>query len=304
MECAKSSSLETSRIAFARLLEQFRQAHGPDRVRQQSVLNQVMGELTQQWDSHFPDFPPNSVAHASFKGVMSRGIRDTYLKQLIQHTLANTEDDNGDKTIVNPVCVFGRHARDLAAALPSFQVVATDIFSGCNWIYQLLGKHPSSDNYKFFRDNIFNPQVTVKPLAVVFFGACGSLTDAAIDYTIQRQARYLMCRTCCHDNIAGNTHIVRRANTLNRAFRLKNLNYRLAQRLLKGHYFDVGYGPDHYPTSAAARQISTSEEFLTMSRHSVDNDLCRTLIDLDRCLYLTEQGYQVFYRGELLVAIR
>lgn len=251
-----------------------------------------------------PRFSIGIPPHASFKGVMRRGMRDTYLKMLIQHTLSAVKPTPAKRAILNPVCVFGRHARDLAEALPSFQIVATDIFSGCNWLYERLGRRHSPSNYRFLQDDIFNPQVAVRPLAVVFFGACGSLTDAAIDYTIRSQAPYLLCRTCCHDNIGGNTHITKRPNTLNRAFRLKNLHYRLARRFLSGHYFSPTYGPDHYPTSTYVAELSTSEEFLNLSRNSVDSDICRSLIDLDRCLHLAEEGYRVFYRGELLVAIR
>jgi hypothetical protein len=50
--------------------------------------------------------------------------------------------------------------------------------------------------------------------------------------------------------------------------------------------------------------LSHSEEFLEVSRHSVDSDLCRAIIDLDRFLYLTENGYDVWYKGELFVASR
>jgi hypothetical protein len=294
---------EIGQTAFTALLHEFRQHPVQEQSQEHRVLETVLEESTRQWDEHFPGFPASGQAHTSFKGVVRRGVRDAYLKILIQRTLTERDIDPGDRIIVNPVCVFGRHARDLAQALPGFQVWATDIFPGYNTIYRYMRRRRTPANYHFMKDNIFAPRLTVQPAAVVFFGACGSLSDAAIDYAIDRQARYVMCRTCCHDNIAGNTRIVKRPNTLNRAFRLKNLNYRLAQRVLTGHYFCPAYGPEHYPTSTYARRHSTSEEFLALSRHSVDSDLCRTLIDLDRYLRLTEAGYRVYYRGELLAAI-
>jgi hypothetical protein len=36
----------------------------------------------------------------------------------------------------------------------------------------------------------------------------------------------------------------------------------------------------------------------------VDSDICRAIIDLDRCLHLEEQGFRVEYQGELFVAAR
>lgn len=288
--------------AFTALLDVFRREPIHEHHRDRTVLERNLQELTQRWDERFPGFPASQDANTSFRGVARRGIRDRYLKTWIHRTLADAGTEG--RTLVNPVCVFGRHARDLAEALPDYQVWGTDIFSGCNRFYQLVCRRRTPGNYRFLRDSIFTPQLTAKPTAVVFFGACGSLSDAALDYAIQRQARYVMCRTCCHDNIAGNTRIVKRPNTLNRAFRFKNLHYRWAQRLLSGHYFSPGYGPDHYPTSDYARQHSHADEFLTLSQHSVDSDLCRTLIDLDRFLHLAEAGYRVYYRGEMLAAFR
>lgn len=300
----ETANPEIGQTAFVALLDAFRQSHVHDRSGERSALDRVTTALTQQWDSRFPGFPSSAEAHSSLQGVHRRGVRDTYLKTLIQHLLANADTGTEARTLVNPVCVFGRHARDLAESLPDYQVWGTDIFSGCNRFYQVVCRRRTPANYHFMKDSIFTPQLTAEPTAVVFFGACGSLSDAALDYAIHGRARYVMCRTCCHDNIAGNTRIVKKPNALNRAFRFKNLHYRWAQHLLSGHYFSPGYGPDHYPTSDYARRHSTSEEFLTLSRNSVDSDLCRTLIDLDRFLHLAEAGYSVYYRGELLAAFR
>ena len=41
-----------------------------------------------------------------------------------------------------------------------------------------------------------------------------------------------------------------------------------------------------------------------MARCSAESDICRTIIDLDRCLHLVENGYTAWYRGELIVAER
>jgi hypothetical protein len=40
------------------------------------------------------------------------------------------------------------------------------------------------------------------------------------------------------------------------------------------------------------------------SRNSVDSDVCRTIIDLDRYLKLAEAQYDIWYKGELFVARR
>ena len=47
-----------------------------------------------------------------------------------------------------------------------------------------------------------------------------------------------------------------------------------------------------------------SAELLEVARHSVDSDVCRAIIDLDRFLHLAENGYRVRYKGELFVARR
>jgi hypothetical protein len=47
-----------------------------------------------------------------------------------------------------------------------------------------------------------------------------------------------------------------------------------------------------------------SETVLAVARNSVDSDICRSLIDLDRCQYLKENGYDVMYREELFFAHR
>jgi hypothetical protein len=45
-----------------------------------------------------------------------------------------------------------------------------------------------------------------------------------------------------------------------------------------------------------------SDTIIAIARNSADSDICRSLIDLDRCLYLQEHGYDVMYREELFFA--
>ena len=70
----------------------------------------------------------------------------------------------------------------------------------------------------------------------------------------------------------------------------------------KDFYFSDKYSQDRYPRSRAAKKLSNSKEFLDVSRNSVDSDICRAVIDLDRYLRLIECGYNVWYKGELFVA--
>ena len=50
--------------------------------------------------------------------------------------------------------------------------------------------------------------------------------------------------------------------------------------------------------------MSNSDEFQAVARDSPGSDICRTIIDLDRYLYLVEKGFSVQYQGELFVAER
>ena len=232
-----------------------------------------------------------------------RNHRDAHLKDIIVRTLA---EHGGETTIVNPACVFGRHACHLARRLPRAKVIATDIDPRWFRIYRAprLGSLP--ENFKFVRDNIFAPRLDARPTAVVFFGACGSVSDAALDYAIACGARFVMCRTCCHENIGGNVTVTARPNAVNRFFRFKNRVYDRVRKTPKyaGFYFSPRYTPNTYPTSAGARRLSNSDEFLAVARNSTDSDICRAIIDLDRCLHLAEQGFRVEFQGDLLVAER
>jgi hypothetical protein len=282
------------------LLGQFR----AKRIGHQSVekhrLSSCLAPLSQAWNARFPGLPEAQFAYSSLKGISRRGQRDAYLKDLIVRCLSECADEH--PTLVNPVCVGGRHARDLALRLKEFQVIVTDINAQFEQWYRRLPWVRTPNNYAFQQDDIFHPKVQAKATAVVFFGACGSLSDAAMDYTIQAQAPFLMCRTCCHDNIGGNTDIIKRRGLLNLLFRLKNRVYAKKCQCDSGEYFSAPYTRDHYPRSQAGRRLSDPEEFMNIARHTVDSDICRSVIDLDRYLHLTEAGYTVWYRAEMFVA--
>ncbi len=79
-------------------------------------------------------------------------------------------------------------------------MIGTDIDSGLDWFCEHVLRSKTPDNYEFKQDNIYNPKVNVMLTAVVFFGACGSLSDAIMDFAIRLNSLYLICRTCCHEN--------------------------------------------------------------------------------------------------------
>ena len=98
--------------------------------------------------------------------------------------------------------------------------------------------------------------------------------------------------------------IEHRPRLINWFFRFYNwcMSRMLRKEKYAGFYFSDKYSKEHYPRSEAAKSVSNSDEFLKVSRNSVDTDLCKTIIDLDRYLLLVEKGYNVWYRGELFVA--
>ena len=293
-----SSDLE----ALAGLLGEFRKGNIVAPRAERQGIERHARDLSRRWDDRFPGFPQQYFPFTSLRGLNLRGKRDAHLKNIVVRLVTAEADQR--KLIVNLACVAGRHARDLASRLSPFKVIGTDIDGRWDWLYHraLLGRAPG--NYEFMKDNVFEPKLDVTPTAVVFFGACGSVSDAAMDYAVDRQSQYLMCRTCCHDNIGGNTEIARRPTYVNWFFRSKNwgmLWYRGREKYA-GFYFSDKYTKADYPRSDAARGVSTSDEFMAVSRHSPESDVCRAIIDLDRYLLLVEQGYRVWYRGELFVA--
>lgn len=284
------------------MLKAFRAGRVGQRQFERGRLQEHLARLSQQWDERFPGLPREPLAYSTFRGVAGRGVRDAYLKEIIVELLEGVKGK--DKTIVNPACVWGRHARDLARRLPAYTVMATDIRAEMDRVYRYLPLTKTPKNFTFQPEDIFEPTLVSHATAVVFFGACGSLSDAAMDYALQAGARFLICRTCCHENIAGNTEMVKRFNTLNFLFRLKNIAYAYKRKQKTGEYFSARYAESAYPRSQSARRLSSAAEFLRAARRSVDSDVCRSIIDLDRFLHLTEAGYAVRYRTEMFVAQR
>jgi hypothetical protein len=290
--------------AFTGLLAEFRKKTFLCSQIETECLTRHLNRLEREFDQNFPGFPKEKQSYASLSAALRRGVRDRYLKQILVRLMSEYANTSHDKIIVNPACFIGRHTRDLARRLNGFQIFGTDIFSPSNWIYQQLSWNRDPQNYTFVKDNIFDPKLTARPAAVVFFGACGSVSDAAIDYAIRSNSPFLLCRTCCHDNIAGNTRIHKKLTALNMFVRFKNFGYRKIKRskVLHEHYFSERYGPDNYPRSKVAKSHCNSDDFLEMSYFAVDSSLCRTLIDLDRYLHLVEKGYRVWYRAEVFIA--
>ncbi len=294
---------EPALTALAGLLDEFRNGRIVTPAAEMQGMERHPGALSARWNNQFPGFPAGHFRYTSVRGLYCRKHRDAHLKDIIVRLLANRE---GETTVVNPACVFGRHACHLARRLPQVKVLGTDIDPRWHGIYRLLRLGNFPRNFAFVRDNIFDPRLDLQPTAVVFFGACGSVSDAALDYAIASGANYLVCRTCCHDNIGGNVTITARPNPMNRFFRSKNRIYNRIKKTAKytGFYFSPRYTSNAYPRSAAGRDLSTSDEFLAVSRDSVDSDICRAIIDLDRYLHLAEQGFRVEFQGDLLMAQR
>jgi hypothetical protein len=290
--------------ALAGLLGEFRKGHIVALADERRGMETHTGLLTSQWNEEFPGFPSEHFPYTSFWGQHYRGRRDAHLRDIVVRLLA--DNDSVGTTIVNPACVFGRHACALASRLEHCRVIGTDIDPRWYRYYKLVRGRRIPDNYRFVKDNIFDPYVDVKAAAVVFFGACGAVTDGAIDYAVALEAPLVMCRTCCHDNIGGNLEIVKRFNPVNRFFRFKNWAYgrMRGKARYRSYYFSEKYARAAYPRSEAARSVSTSDEFMAVAKYSPDSDICRAIIDLDRYLLLAECGYKVRYQGELLVAVR
>jgi len=294
------------RESLEALLEEFH--HGniadEDRTHEDAVLHTHLAQQRAAWDSVFPPFPDCPWKRRTITREHHRGKRDTYLKHLLLRHLRNSAYQS--RTIVNPAAVFGRHARALARDLPEYEVIGTDIVPSFDLLYRLVSwwAYPALSNYRFVRDDIFEPKLECCPVAVTFYGACGAVTDGCMDYAIGVRSPFLLCRTCCHENIGGNTEVVRRPGHLNRFFRWKNRLSAMIRKRDNGQYFSPRYSKDAYPRSRAAREIMDADTIIAIAQNSVDSDICRSMIDLDRCLYLQEHGYDVLYREELLFAHR
>ena len=302
---------ETSRkLDFAgpleALLNEFRRGDFADRDRTQeeSAIQSHLGEHYEAWDRVFPAFPECPWKRRTLTREFKRGQRDAYLKHLI--VIHVPEHEAGNRLIINPATVAGMHARWLAHELPAYEVVGTDIDPRWNRLCRLVSfwKYRQLKNYRFVRENTFEPDLEQHPVAVVFFGACGSVTDGCMDYAIGVNSPFLIGRSCCHDNIGGNTDIVRRPGLVNWFFAWKNWGYARVKKKRNGFYFSDRYLEDAYPRSQAARGIMGPETIAAVARNTPDSDICRSLIDLDRCLFLQENGYDVMYRDELFFAHR
>ncbi|MBI5865301.1 MAG: hypothetical protein HZB38_12485 [Planctomycetes bacterium] len=299
-----SDLIDLGSTALAGLLEEYRAGRIFDASLERAAMQRHAAALTQRWNSRFPGFPDHYFRFTSLRGLHHRGKRDAYLRDIIVQQMSR--DVGQERTIVNPACVFGRHARDLARRLREHRLIAIDIDPGWNRLYSILRPGRTPGNYRFVQGDIFDLRLDVQPVAVVFFGACGALSDAAMDLAIRSEAPRLMGRTCCHENIAGNTLVTRRRGAVNRFFRFKNrvLRWMRARPRFGGFYFSSQYAEDRYPRSDAAKRLTTSQELIAAGRDSTDSDVCRAIIDLDRFLYLCEAGFDVWYQGELFVAER
>jgi hypothetical protein len=288
------------------LLGEFRRGNiaDPNRIREDKALQVHLGTLCAAWERVFGEFPQGNCRRRTLGWESLRGKRDAHLRRLIIAYVPG--HDSGRRLIVNPATVLGRHARALAHALPDYDVVGTDIDPRWERVWRPLMrlKYRGQNNYTFVRESIFEPDLERRPAAVTFFGACGSVTDGCMDYALAVDAPFLICRSCCHDNIGGNTGVVIRRTPISWFFAFKNYGFKRLKKKRPGFYFNDRYGAAAYPRSRAAREIMDTDTMISIARNTPDSDICRSLIDLDRCLYLKESGYDVMYREELFFAHR
>lgn len=270
---------------------------------EESAMAAALSDHHSAWRAVFLPPPRCAVPTSTLREMALRGRKDTYLRKLIVSTLRGLHASAGP--VINPVADFGKHARTIARALPAREVLATDIDANWNRCWSILYRitRGTQRNYAFSRESIFSPRYGRHPCAVVFFGACGSLTDAAMDYAIAEAAPLLMCRACCHENTGSCTDLAKYPTLLNYLFRLKNRVFDIYKARNRGWYFSSNYGQDAYPRSALARAVSDSKEFHELTRHSLDSNVCRRIIDLDRCMWLQDSGYDVLYERELFFGV-
>jgi hypothetical protein len=255
----------------------------------------------------YRDLPLYSALHLPRRLLKRRFLvrraKDALLKRIIG-TLCRGKAG----WILNPCCVFARHARDIAASLPMAEILATDIDSRWERISEVLTAatfQHKPRNFHFRAESVYEATVLRDTLAVCFFGGCGSLTDAGLKLAIASRASFIAARACCHDNIGMNTQVSTRAITIwNVGHRMKNRVYRYcADRF--GHYFHRSAAIDSYPMSRNFRGILGPAAMLRCAQHAVDCALCRTVIDLDRAEFLVENGYRLLgYHENMFVAAR
>ena len=285
------------------LLNEFRLGKIADKARllEETAIQMHLGQHIKAWDTIFPEFPSFSERRRTLLRIFKRERKDTYIRRLVANALIGFDTEN--RVIVNPATVEGRQARHLARELPQFEIIGSDIDPRWEALFRLLFLR-SQNNFSFVQENIFEPDLERKPVAVVFFGACGSVSDGAIDYAIDVESPFVIFRTCCHENICGNVEIVKKWTMLNRYFAMKNWFYSKCKKRNNGFYFTDKYNQDAYPRSKVARDLADSKTFLQVARNAVDSDICINIIDLDRAIYLQEQGYDVMYREEVFFAHR
>jgi hypothetical protein len=227
--------------AVGGLPEEFRQGRIVTRTAEGEGMERHAGLLTASWNARFSGFPSDDFPYTTIGGERRRKRRDAYLIDVIVRMLAGR--GGVETAVVNAACVFGWQACLLATRLPEARVIAADIDPRWDRLYRLWRGRRLPPNHCFVQDDVFSLRLGVRPTAVVFFGACGAVSDAAIDYAVNTGARYLMCRTCCHDNIGGNLAITPRFSYLNWFFRFKNLAYGSLQGVPKhaGYYFSPAY---------------------------------------------------------------
>ena len=106
---------ELAMEALAGLLNEFRHGNIVALSAEEEGMERHAGSLSARWNNRFPGFPIDHFPYTSFRGEYYRGHRDAHLKDIIVQSLA---DRGGETTVVNPACVFGRHACQLARRLP------------------------------------------------------------------------------------------------------------------------------------------------------------------------------------------
>jgi hypothetical protein len=285
------------------LLKEFRLGRIADKARllEEAAIQTHLEHHFQVWDTVFPEFPKYSEKRRTLLRIFKRERKDAYIRRLVVDALTSFDTEN--RVILNPATVEGRQAMHLARDLPLFEIIGTDIDQRWEAFYRRVCMK-SQKNFRFVQESIFKPDLERRPVAVVFFGACGSVSDGAIDYGVEIESPFLIFRTCCHDNISGNVEIVKKWSMINRYFAMKNWQFSKYKKRNDGFYFTDKYNQDAYPRSKAARDLADSETFLQVARNAVDSDICISIIDLDRAIHLQEQGYDVMYREEVFFAHR
>ena len=291
------------RKALGLLLNEFRLGKIADRARllEETAIQTHLGQHIQAWDTVFPEFPKYSEKRSTLLRLFKRERKDTYIRRLAVAALAGFDTEN--RVIVNPATVEGRQAMYLARDLPNFEIIGTDIDARWETLYRRVCRK-SQKYFRFVQESIFEPDLERRPIAIVFFGACGSLSDGAIDYGVEVESPFMIFRTCCHENICRNCKMVKRRSMLNFYLSMKNWQFSRYKKRNNGFYFTDKYNQEAYPRSKAARELADSETFLKVAQNAVDSDICKSIIDLDRAIYLQEQGYDVMYREEVFFAHR